>query len=319
MGVFSWLTGNDAPPANEDEARLLAALAEAEPRLALYSGWQKRLLPAVRVSWSYARRMVDALPGPICVCRHAFAEDPLVHALFASAADIPGTLAKSRELRQFLAKPGVRAADKCYALLGMRRQEKKVLGAALWGDLVRGDSPQTLLYFIDHTLRGLSVDLDDTRRQLQQAAFDGLLQGLRRQREDMQMRRDEIHGRLEFLRAKLKVSPADTAMSAEMAACKEEWHKLNEHLAPNHLLDDFEAWFMNPAERLRLDPVEVTVDGMGVEAEKAMPGRGWHTLNFPELVGRDRRRWIVVLIAIPMDEAFEALERQEQASRYIVI
>jgi len=319
VSLLSWLGSHGGPAPNADEERLLAAVVAAEPRLAAFSGWQKRLMPAVRISWSHAQDLVDALPGPVCICRSAFAEDPLVHALFASAADIPGTLAKSRELRVFLAQPGTRAAPRCFGLLGMRRQEKRVLGAALWGDLVRGDSPQTVLYFIDHTLRGLATDLEETRRLLKQAAFDGLLQGFCRQREGLQTRREEVHGRLEFMRACMKVSPADTALAAELANCEREWQELNERLAPERLLDDVVAWLSAPAERLRLDPVEVTVDGMGVEAETEVQGRGWHRLNFPELVGRDRRRWIVLLVVIPMDEALEALSRQEEANRYIVI
>ncbi len=53
------------------------------------------------------------------------------------------------------------------------------MGTAMFGDLMHADTPQTLLYFADHTLRAIGADLDETRRQLRLAGFDGIVPGLR--------------------------------------------------------------------------------------------------------------------------------------------
>jgi hypothetical protein len=58
---------------------------------------------------------------------------------------------------------------------------------------------------------------------------------------------------------------------------------------------------------------------MGVIAPTAATGDGYSTLRFPELVARDRRQWIVLVARIGRQDAQEALERQLQASRYLII
>jgi hypothetical protein len=58
---------------------------------------------------------------------------------------------------------------------------------------------------------------------------------------------------------------------------------------------------------------------MGVISPTSVTGDGYSTLNFPELVARDRRQWIVVVARISRQDAQEALERQQQANRYLLI
>ncbi|MCE9569368.1 MAG: hypothetical protein K8R10_05070 [Rhodocyclales bacterium] len=58
---------------------------------------------------------------------------------------------------------------------------------------------------------------------------------------------------------------------------------------------------------------------MGVISPTAVAGDGYSRLDFPELVARDRRQWIVVVARISRKDAQEALERRQQANRYLVI
>ena len=74
-----------------------------------------------------------------------------------------------------------------------------------------------------------------------------------------------------------------------------------------------------PEQRLYLKPTEVTVDRMGVMSPTAVAGDGYSRLNFPELVARDRRQWIVLVARISREDAQEALERQQLANRYLLI
>jgi hypothetical protein len=44
-----------------------------------------------------------------------------------------------------------------------------------------------------------------------------------------------------------------------------------------------------------------------------------HPLRLPELVGRDRRQWTVLLVRIRREDALEAVRRRDEANRYILI
>ena len=61
----------------------------------------------------------------------------------------------------------------------------------------------------------------------------------------------------------------------------------------------------------------VTVDLLGVETSE--PTATAQRISFPELIGQDRRRWTLVLARMNRDEALAAIERQQQAIRYMII
>ena len=266
------------PPLPEHERAAIERLvARVDPRLRLVPDYQKHLLPAVRQALAYTESLVAALPGPVDVHAGAFGRDPIVHAFFATPDNIVDTLGRSQEVREFLAAPRNQMTESFYGLLGARRREKKVLGMSLYGEVVAAEIPQTLLYFADHTLRAVAADLDDTRGQLQLAGLDSLADGFAAQRE------------------------AADRHSVPIAAT----------------LDELVAWLMAPEDHLRLEPVSVTVDLLGVETSE--PTATTQQISFPELVGQDRRRWTLVLARMNRDEALAAIQRQQQAIRYMII
>jgi hypothetical protein len=192
----------------------------------------------------------------------------------------------------------------------MRQRHKAVTGVALNGDVVQHGVPQRLLYFADHTLGELGSGDEVTRQRLQAAAFDGLARGFAHCVAEL---RQEHHD-------------ARTAWQMERASVGERRQVLAERqrkaiasLAPENLLDAYAEWLAAPEQRLYLKPTEVTVDRMGVISPTAAAGVGYSTLNFPELVARDRRQWIVLVARISRQDAQDALARQEQANRYLLI
>jgi len=266
------------------------------------------------------------IPGPIGINARAFAADPLVHALFATADDIAAMLGKSRAVREFLGEPAgaLSGAGEFYALLGMRRREKNVMGMSLHGEIVRADTPQKLLYFCDHTLRELSADLDATRRDLRQAAFDNLVQGFAAQLAEMRSERQQLRDEWDMLRARLKTRNADsqTRDRHSLEALEQRLRLATEALAPERVLKSLSGWLAAPELHLHLDPTTASVDRMGVLSDAA--SHDTHdsqvsTLNFSELIGRDRRHWIVLIVRIAHEEARRAVERQQEANRYLII
>lgn len=326
MGFISNLLGwNDkSPPLNDAERRAVAhAVAVVEPLLKMVSGHERRLAAPVRHALAYCDGLVAAVPGPIEVNSHAFAADPLVHALFATCGDIGATLGKSRAVKAFLAEPANALADEFYALLGMRRFEKSVMGMAVHGDIVCADIPQKLLYFSDHTLRELSPDIEQTRRGLRIAAFDSLATSFAAQLGEMRKARQDLHNEWDMQRALSSRSRQTASPSPDhaqhSARLEEQLRQTAEALSPERLLDALVAWLAAPELHLHLDPTTVSVDRMGVMVDPASTEDQVSTLSFPELIGRDRRHWIVLIARIPRDEALRGVEQQQADSRYLII
>lgn len=316
MSILSSL-GRWLGPAPTPDPALRQAIERAveavDPLLKTVSGYQRKLVPVVSRALEYCGELAAAIPGPIEINSRAFGNDPLVHAMFGAPDAIADMLGKSRELREFLADPGQCQADEFFALLGMRQREKSVMGMALHGDMLQNDVPQRLLYFADHTLGELGSDYDITRQRLQATAFDGLTRGFASCVAELRQERQDARTAWNMERA------GGAVLGERRQMLEERQRQAVASLAPERLLQAFVEWLAAPQERLYLKPTEVTVDRMGVIVREPQSGGNVSTLNFPELVGRDRRQWIVMVSRISRQDALDALARQEQANRYLLI
>ncbi len=326
MSLISTMTDWLSPNAltELERAAIEKIVDRVDPKLRVVSGYQRKLAKAVREAIEYCDALVAAIPGPIEVDVKAFGRDPLVHAVFAAPEDIGRMLGTSREMKKFIAAPENRAGDEIYGLIGMRRKEKTVLAPALQGEFVREGVPQRLLYFADHTLRELNLDVDRTREGLRQSACDSLaasfavhLDALRREKVDVRMAWEQE-------RAFARSAAAQAAAEAEphehrRIEIEESLREMSSSLEPAHVLDALAEWLANPAPRLRLVSTSVYVDRLGVLSQPIPGSPDVQMLNFPELVGRDRRHWLVLLARIPRDEAVRAQKEYGDANRYIII
>lgn len=311
MEIFTrlrhWL--EPEPPLAGDLALAIDhAVQIAAPQLKLLSGYQRQLAPAVERTLDYCSDLVNAIPGPHEISPARFASDPLIHALFGSAESIWTTLGRSEDVRDFLsANPGF-GDDICYALLGMRPHEKSILGSAMMGDVIHHDVPQTLLYFSDHTVSSLDHDLEAVQRRLRQSAFDSLLHQFAEHTAGLRQQRDALTGEL-----RIKWG------SSHHEDVEHNLEQLQQQLMPENLLTSLARWLAAPEQALYLKQVSRTVDRMGVicPADNAPPDA--ERILFPELVGRDRRIWTVLLVSIPRQEVLAAVAREARAHRYIVI
>lgn len=291
----------------------MAALADravslAAPQVKILGHYQGLLQPAVEHAARYCADLVSAIPGPREITPQRFASDPLIHALFASSDDIRQMLGRSEDLRHFLDAEDNRDSNVFYGLLGMRAHEKSVLGTALQGEIIRQEVPQRLLYFTDHTVSSLGAHPEDVRRRLEQAAFDSLLHQYSDQMAALRLEREKLGGALGFKRGTL----AGREIEERMA-------ELTEALSPEAQVKALARWLASPESVLRLKETPRKVDALGViAADRASEATG-EILRFPELLGRDRRIWTVLLVAIPRESALEAARQEANAHRYIVI
>ena len=89
---------------------------------------------------------------------------------------------------------------------------------------------------------------------------------------------------------------------------------------PDQLLQALCDFLQAPEASLCLAPVSITVDRLGVVSDRAADDINVHTLNFPELRGRDKRQYMVMLARIRRDEAQAAVDIvRDQQRRFMLI
>lgn len=309
-----------APPLDPVSLALVErAIATVDPLISQVPGHERRLASALRHAQAYCADIAARIPGPYEISRAAFATDPLVHALFGSADDIELMLARSQCVREHLPTLAT-LTGQCCALLGMRHREKAGFGVALEGGVVRADVPQKTLYFSDHTLAEPSPDLAAARLRLADVLFDGLLKGFGAHVADVRAERDSLHRDRATVHACVRSGTDPETHTRRLAALEERLRATADALEPARLLDTLVETLAHPEAQLRLDPVSIRVDRSGVITGRGEAAAGdGDTLHFAELTNRDQRRWVVILARIERDEARRAIERFEQANRYIVI
>jgi hypothetical protein len=316
-----------APPLDPTVRKALGRVAElVDPLLKLAPGFEKHLGAPVQHALGYCDGLVAALPGPIDINRQAFANDPLVHALFATADDINQMLGRSQAVRDFLAEPCSWESDHFYAMFAARRQQKKQLGMEQQGDVIRNDVPQLVLYFSGQTLIEPSCQLETTQHGLRCKALESLLHTFQSHLEVLRREREGLRTDLSIERAHL--TTFRTAMNGHeieigtrhLAELDARLRSSAEALMPEHLLEALADYLHAPEPALHLTPVSITVNRLGVVRDEPDGDINAHTLNFPELTARDRRLHLAMLARISRDEAIEAVEMvRDQQHRFMLI
>lgn len=327
MSLFSAIADflKPTPPLDPSLRKALDRVAElVDPMLKAAPGFEKQLSGPVQHALGYCDGLVASLPGPIDINRKAFANDPLVHALFATADDIDQMLGRSQAVRDFLEEPGSWDSPYFYAMFAARRQQKRQLGIAQQGDVIRSDVPQLVLYFSGQTLIEPSCQLDITSRGLRCRALESLLHTFHTHVQALRQEREGLRDDASAERAHLAVLRSDSGGSERavgtrhLAELDAKLRQTASSLMPEHLVQALAEYLRSPEPALHLTPVNITVDRLGVVRDDATEDA--HTLSFPELTARDRRLHLAMLARIRRDEALEAVEIvRDQQQRFMLI
>ena len=316
-----------APAPTPQVRKALDRVAElVDPLLKSASGFERQLALPVEHALGYCEGLVDALPGPIDINRQSFANDPLVHALFATADDIDQMLGRSQAVRDFLAQPYSCADDYFLALFAARRREKRQLGIVQQGDVLQNDVPQLVVYFSSHTLVEPSCDLATTRRNLRCKALESLLQTFHEHVESLRSEREGLRADAALARGHLTVlrgtspGPEYQAHTRQLADLDARLRESATSLMPDQLLSALADYLRRPEASLRLAPVSITIDRLGIVNDQAVDDDNVHTLDFPEFHGRDKRSYMAILARVRRDEAQAAVDLvRDQSRRYMII
>lgn len=327
MGILGWWRKRSGGEASGVDRELVDEMIErvvqmTNPRLKHSRRCRALLAPAVEIALAYTGELVNAMPAPREASSAGWASDPYMQAFFATADDLVQIFSRVPAVRaQFEQNPGL---SDCYATLGMRMTERKVLAKAMEGDQVRGEVTQTTVSFGDHLVRvcgatesGLRTEIE--RRLLDQLALEGLSNVVADQsnRTELEQERAVLKARLQMLERRgtglrgLSGGPVDQAELLRLQSQLEEnTAKLggtgSGTQALERELEQIGAVLAEPAKhmfveskRLRINNLNVVVEEGGTEFEFLLgkvPGftppelRAFTLVRFPraELLPQDR-------------------------------
>jgi hypothetical protein len=317
MGLLTNLFGkHDAPDSHQLKTIVEHAVSAVEPLLTQTRHYPDRYIQPVSVALAHAKQLADSLPGPVLIDREAYARDAFVHVLFPDVNAISDAIASSQSMQEYLRSPTY--TGEFYALMGMRRVDKKFMGMKMAGATLQRDVVQQATYFTSHTIENPSPDETLTRKKIATRFFLNLVDKVKTRIEQRRQSKEALITERSTLMSRLHF-----ASDTERAAIEERVTKLEnglqfiiESLEPEHFLEDFEAVLLNPEEYLHLNQTSITLDSMGIRrsADDAEQGKEF-MLN--ELIGYDRRDWTVMIVRCASLQYETFAERLDKAYRYL--
>ncbi|MCC8988254.1 MAG: hypothetical protein LM523_11180 [Candidatus Contendobacter sp.] len=336
QSVFA-AAGTAGPPA---DATIRAAIERVvdgtDPRLRAVRRYQHKLRGAVEYAIDHAVKLIDGLPPAIDASYRSFIASPQLRAAFTSPDQLRETLSFSKHTRNYQQQNSGPLPAELYAVLGMERVERTILGVALHGDQLQRDVPQTTVSFTNQRLACLTDSESETRRELIQRAFDSLIEvaldkltTIRTHRRQLEQRQRELlqqkAGALRSARLGLDSLLESTGpnladagnIERQLWDLEAELGKIRADSATlDHLLAKIVATLSKPEKHLRLDRVALTLDHMNI---KIPPGssRPGNALAFNEaLLGKDRRL-TVLLVRFPSSELLAPPDFFQEAQRLL--
>lgn len=295
MGLFGQLFGNDR---EKDTPELLSAIERAvsavEPLLRQTNGYPESYRKPVTAALEYARSLASSVPGPVAVNRESYAGDAFVHALFPSADSVMEAFFASRALQGYYRE--FPAADELYALMGMRRFEKTMVGVELVGEVVQRDVVQKVVYFTNHTIENPAPTEKQSRDQAAWSFFGSLVGKVKQRVEARKQDKQSQLQEKDLLIARLRAADAQArlALEEELSKMMAKIQAAACSLELRNYMEDFEAVLLNPERHLRLNQIPIILDSMGIRRESQDANQG--AVVFNELIGFDRRDWVLTMV-----------------------
>lgn len=319
MGLLTNLFGEqDVPDTPALKTAVEHAVSAVEPLLMQTGGYPDRYRGPVSAALAYSKQLADSLPGPVNIDRDAYARDALVHALFPDINAIADAISSSLSMQEYLHKAP--SASEFYALMGMRRIDKKLMGMELLGSTLQRDVVQQATYFISHTIENPSPDEVLTREKIAAKFFHSLVGKVKARIEQRRQSKEVLLEKRKNLMHQLH-----SANDIERAATEERLTMLAdglqsiiESLELDRYLEDFEAVLLHPEEYLRLNQTSIRLDSMGIR--RTTGDTEWSKeFMLSELIGYDRRDWTVTIVRGTNLRYESFAERLDKAYRYLTL
>ncbi len=304
--LADWLRGRYARLDEQDIERAIDIVVEqTDPRLRFVRGFRRKLRKPVVRSLVYVDDLVTRIPGPFEISRKTYGSDPQVNALFGSADDIATLFASNKMLQNFFRDTP--DCDRVYVPLIMLRREKRTLGMALSGDIVRRDVARTAVNFSEHRLGIVCAESESGLRSelkwraihfLAVTALENITRlktrtaGLEEERALLKVKLRDVQAQHRGLDALAEVPLED---SQEQQALEQRLQDTAERLQEARTgvatlvdyLDQVCQVLNHPSRHLRVRRNSVTVDRMGIKLDNMSHERGGEVFSATISIGEN--------------------------------
>lgn len=317
MSTFGHLFGHgEKEQAPELTPAIERAVSAVEPLLKTIGGYPENFRKPVANALEYARDLAAGVPGPVPIDRESYASDAFVHILFPDVDSVADALCSSLALQDYLRDS--RASGELYALMGMRRFEKAVIGMELSGQTIERDVVQKVVYFTSHTLENPAPSELQAREGVAMSFFDCLVGKVKKRVEQRKQGKQSQMLEKDMLMARLRTANdmERPALERQLAEVLGSLQSTLGSLELSNYTEDFEAVLLSPERYLRMEQKSLVLDSMGIRRDRDGLNRGKEFI-FNELIGYDRRDWTVSLVrcsnlqsesfAIKLDNAYRKL------------
>ena len=305
-----------------DHSALLPAIERAvsavEPLLKQVGGYPDSYRKPVTAALEYAHYLAANVPGPVTVDRGTYASDAFVHALFPDIDAVAEAIHSSQALQDYQRKfPG---SDELYALMGMRRIEKKMVGVALSGQTVQRDVVQKVVYFTSHTIDNPAPSEQQARERIAVNFFDSLVGKVKKRVEQRKQDKQSKLLEKDMLMARLRMANGrdNPVLEEQLAGMINTLQATVSSLELGNYAADFEAVLLHAEEHLSLKQTPIVLDRMGIRHTTDNEDRG-KMIMFNDLVGYDRRDWTVTMVRCSNLQNESFAEKLDKAYRKLVM
>lgn len=293
---------------------------ETYGRLRVIPGYAERLREPVEKSFLHIDSLVESVPEAIVCCRSVFVSDPRVNAFFTGPSQLQEVFSHSEDVRQlFNASP---EADECWALLCMRKKERRQFGMALEGGELRKDVMQTGVSFTDHQVLSPGASNADARRALKSCIFNSLLAYIRLRAKTAKEGAVELESRRRMLQGRLGHQASD----AEAAQLQARIDEVEQELVARELrLDSLEdhlefiaSVLGNPAQYVNRNQHDLRLNRLGVKLEDDSAETGY-TVPLSEIRVACHNPRIAALVRFPRTELLPRQDYLQKADLFLAV
>jgi len=318
MDVFRHLFGFDQAVAAELLPVIEHAVTIVDPRLKLTGGYPDHYRKPVLNALEYSRTLALNVPGPVSINLNTYAQNAYVHAIFPSKDFISEAFRASRAIQEyFIENP---TSNQAYALMGMRRHEKTLMGVELSGQVIQRDVPQQVVYFNGHTIVDTAPTEAQARDRVAWGFFNNLVDKVAKRissrKAEMQSQLQELN----LLKVHLHTAHEDTrpGLEKELSRLLDTVQTTATTLDLRHYMNDFEDVLLNPEQHLRLHQSPIILDSMGIRQNTSGDADS-DSIIFNDLIGFDRRIWTVTMVHCSNMQIESFTSRLETAYRNLCI
>lgn len=276
-----------------------------DPNMCRLSGYERRLIPAIDRTISYADELIAQLPSPVTINSNGWIESPIVRMLFESSDHFNHFWTHNNELNAYFQKNNT---SECYALLAMTRHEKKVWGGRIDGEIILRDVLQTAVSFTDHRIIAPMPEESQTRKEISKRILSLLATHALNEILSLKEWEKELEEQRQMLEVKLHVKQAaQRGISSLLTKSEEEaldvFTRLDQKIsdvraeleAPQKCLTHILNALSTPEKYVNIKIVPLRMDELGIKIDDPSSTKG-HVVNLADLSIHDEYKRSAILV-----------------------